>query len=139
MTNKLLIALIFILLPAGLLLNGCSKEDVQKDIILKAMTSGRWIVSTFTETGSDFSADFTPWEFQFFENETVQAINGTTTVTGSWTANVDARTISASFPLGDATVARLNDTWLIYNNTFTLVEANPLNTSRNAYLKLNKK
>jgi hypothetical protein len=33
----------------------------------------------------------------------------------------------------------LNDTWLIYNNTFTLVEANPLNTSRNAYLKLNKK
>jgi hypothetical protein len=139
MTNKLLIALIFILLPAGLLLNGCSKEDVQKDIILKAMTSGRWIVSTFTETGSDFSADFTPWEFQFFENETVQAINGTTTITGSWTANVDARTISASFPLGDATVARLNDTWLIYNNTFTLVEANPLNTSRNAYLKLNKK
>jgi hypothetical protein len=139
MTNKHLIALIFILLPAGLLLNGCSKEDVQKDIILKAMTSGRWIVSTFTETGSDFSADFTPWEFQFFENETVQAIKGTTTITGSWTANVDARTISANFPLGDATVARLNDTWLIYNNTFTLVEANPLNTSRNAYLKLNKK
>ncbi|MGB4772434.1 MAG: hypothetical protein WBP58_13285 [Chitinophagaceae bacterium] len=139
MTNKHLIALIFILLPAGLLLNGCSKEDVQKDIILKAMTSGRWIVSTFTETGSDFSADFTPWEFQFFENETVQAIKGTTTITGSWTANVDARTITASFPAGDATVTRLNDTWLIYNNTFTLVEANPLNTSRNAYLKLNKK
>ncbi|TAH02480.1 MAG: hypothetical protein EAZ17_03600 [Sphingobacteriales bacterium] len=139
MTNKHLIALIFIFLPAGLLLSGCSKEDVQKDIILKAMTSGRWIVSTFTETGSDFSADFTPWEFQFFENETVQAIKGTTTITGSWTANVDARTITASFPAGDATVARLNDTWLIYNNTFTLVEANPLNTSRNAYLKLNKK
>jgi hypothetical protein len=139
MTNKHLIALIFILLPAGLLLNGCSKEDVQKDIILKAMTSGRWIVSTFTETGSDFSSEFTPWEFQFFENETVQAINGGTTITGSWTANVDARTITATFPPGDATVARLNDTWLIYNNTFTLVEANPLNTARNAYLKLNKK
>lgn len=139
MTNKYLITLILILLPAGLLMSGCSKEDVQKDIILKAMTSGRWIVATFTETGSDFSADFTPWEFQFFENETVQAINGTTTISGSWTANVDARTITATFPPGDATVARLNDTWLIYNNTFTLVEANPLNTARNAYLKLNKK
>lgn len=139
MTNKHLIALIFILLPAALLVNGCSKEDVQKDIILKAMTSGRWIVSTFTETGSDFSAEFTPWEFQFFENETVQAIKGGTTITGSWTANADARTITATFPSGDATVARLNDTWLIYNNTFTLVEANPLNTARNAYLKLNKK
>ena len=139
MNNKHLIALIFILLPAALLVNGCSKEDVQKDIILKAMTNGRWIVSTFTETGSDFSTAFTPWEFQFSENETVQAINGTTTITGSWTANVDARTITAAFPPGDTTVARLNDTWLIYNNTFTLVEANPLNTARNAYLKLNKK
>lgn len=139
MTNRHLIALIFILLPTGFLLNGCSKEDVQKDIILKAMTSGRWVVSTFTETGSDFTAEFTPWEFQFFENETVQAINGGTTITGSWTANVDARTITATFPSGDATVTRLNDTWLIYNNTFTLVEANPLNTARNAYLKLNKK
>jgi hypothetical protein len=139
MTNKHLSALIIILLSAGLLLNGCSKEDVQKDIILKAMTSGRWIVSTFTETGSDFSSEFTAWEFQFFENETVQAINGGTTITGSWRANADARTITATFPSGDATVVRLNDTWLIYNNTFTLVEANPLNTARNAYLKLNKK
>jgi hypothetical protein len=106
MNNKHLIALIFILLPAALLVNGCSKEDVQKDIILKAMTSGRWIVSTFTETGSDFSAEFTPWEFQFFENETVQAIKGGTTITGSWTANADARTITATFPSGDATVAQ---------------------------------
>jgi hypothetical protein len=57
----------------------------------------------------------------------------------SWVELLIARTITATFPSGDATVARLNDTWLIYNNTFTLVEANPLNTARNAYLKLNKK
>jgi hypothetical protein len=33
----------------------------------------------------------------------------------------------------------LNDTWKVYNNTLTIVEANPTNTGRSAYLKLIKK
>ncbi len=139
MRRLYLITLIIILLPSGLLLQGCSKEDVQKNIILQAMTSGRWIVSVFTESGTDYSSDFTPWEFQFYENGKVEAIKGATLISGTWTANVDARTITSNFPPDDATVARLNDTWLIFNNSFTLVEANPQNTTRNAYLKLNKK
>lgn len=139
MTRKHLITLILIILPAAIWLAGCSKEDVQKNIIIQAMTSGRWVVTTFTESGSDYSGDFTPWEFQFYENGTVQGIKGSTTINGTWTANPDARTITSAFPAGDATLTRLNDTWLIFNNTFVLVEANPLNTARNAYLKLNKK
>jgi hypothetical protein len=87
----------------------------------------------------DVSPEFVPYLFQFYENGQVKAENGSTIVTGSWTADPSARTITSTFPTGNNTLQRLNDTWKIFNNTFTLVEANPTNTGRNAYLKLVKK
>lgn len=117
----------------------CSKEDVQQNLILQAMTNGKWQVQQFSENAVDVSTEFVPYLFQFYENGQVQAVNGTTTVTGTWTADPNARTITSSFPAGNTTLQRLNDTWKIFNNTFTLVEANPTNTARTAYLKLVKK
>jgi hypothetical protein len=46
--------------------------------------------------------------------------------------NAGARTISCCFPGANDTLLRLNDTWKIFNNTFTLVEANPTNTTKNS-------
>ena len=117
----------------------CSKKEAQKNIIIQAMTDGRWVVQQFTESTQDVSPEFTTYEFQFFDNGTVQGISGTNITTGTWTANPDARTITSVFPTGNDTLKRLNDTWKIFNNTFTLVEANPANTGRTAYLKLVKK
>lgn len=117
----------------------CSKEEIQKDLVVSAMTNGRWLVQQFTEAGTDVSSEFSPWEFQFLENGQVQAISGATVITGTWIADANARTISSTFPSGNATLLRLNDNWRIFNNTFTLVEANPVSGSRTAYLKLVKK
>ncbi len=117
----------------------CSKEEVQKDLIIQAMTNGKWQVQQFRENTLDVSPEFVPYLFQFYENGQVQAESGSTIVAGTWTADPNARTITSSFPTGNNTLQRLNDTWKIFNNTFTLVEANPTNTGRNAYLKLVKK
>lgn len=117
----------------------CSKKEVQKNIIIQAVTNGRWVVQQFTENTLDVSTEFKTYEFQFYENGTVQAINGSVITNGSWTANPDDRTISSVFPTGNDTLKRLNDTWRIFNNSFTLVEANPTNSARSAYLKLVKK
>lgn len=122
-----------------IILGGCSKESVQQNLLVDAVTNGRWIVVAFTEGSNDVSSEFSPYEFQFYQNNTVQAINGSTVITGSWVADINARTISASFPGSNTTLNRLNDNWKIFNNSFTLVEANPVNTARTAYLKLNKK
>jgi hypothetical protein len=117
----------------------CSKKEVQKNIIIQAVTNGRWVVQQFTENTLDVSSEFKTYEFQFYENGTVQGISGAVITNGSWTANPEDRTITSVFPTGNDTLKRLNDTWRIFNNSFTLVEANPTNVSRTAYLKLVKK
>lgn len=117
----------------------CSKEDIQKNLITKAMTDGQWVVQQFTENSQDLSSEFTPYSFQFFDNGKVNAINGTTVITGTWVGDTNARTITSTFPAVNNTLQRLNDTWQIFNNTLTMVEANPLSPSRNAYMKLVKK
>lgn len=117
----------------------CSKENVQKNILVDAITNGRWLVTEFTENTTNYTPDFAVYEFQFFENGTVQAIEGTTITNGTWVADINARTITASFTVANPTLGRLNDNWKIINSTLTLVEANPVNASRIAYLKLNKK
>ena len=117
----------------------CSKKEVQKNIIIQAVTNGRWMVQTFTENTLDVSSEFQTYEFQFYENGTVQGISGSVITNGTWTANPDERTITSVFPAGNDTLKRLNDTWRIFNNSFTLVEANPTNVGRTAYLKLIKK
>jgi hypothetical protein len=117
----------------------CSKKEVQKNIIIQAVTNGHWMVQQFTENTLDVSSEFQTYEFQFYENGTVQAISGSVITNGTWTANPDERTITSVFPTGNDTLKRLNDTWRIFNNSFTLVEANPTNVARTAYLKLIKK
>jgi hypothetical protein len=117
----------------------CSKENIQKNILVDAITNGRWLVTEFTENASDYTPNFNVFEFQFYENGTVQAIEGSNITNGTWVADINTRTITASFSGTNLTLGKLNDTWKIINSTLTLVEANPVNTSRNAYLKLNKK
>lgn len=130
---------VFLLMVIAISVAHCSKEETQKNVIIQAMTNGKWQVQKFTENTVDVSPEFGPYLFQFFENGKVQAESGTTIVTGTWTADPEARTISSSFPTGNNTLQRLNDTWKIFNNSFSLVEANPTNTGRTAYLKLVKK
>jgi hypothetical protein len=117
----------------------CSKEEIQQNLITKAMTDGQWVVQQFTENSQDLSSEFTPFLFQFYENGQVKAINGTTVITGTWVGDANARTITSTFPDINNTLQRLNDTWQIFNNTLSMVEANPTSSSRNAYLKLVKK
>ena len=85
-----------------LLFIGCSpekiKEEQQQNLVIQAMTNGQWKVSGFVKGGSDVTADFNPYKFQFKTNLTVDAINnGAVEKTGSWNADADAQTITSNF------------------------------------------
>ena len=56
--------------------SGCKKsiENAQQDLVIKAMTSGQWTVTSFTQNGSDITIDFTGYKFQYYSNKTVDAI-----------------------------------------------------------------
>ncbi|RYZ59159.1 MAG: hypothetical protein EOO14_08750 [Chitinophagaceae bacterium] len=133
---KLLVAFLGLVL-----LTGCKKlkENIQEDIVIKAMTDGQWRVSSFTKGSESKTADFSPYRFQFRSNKTVEAINnGTTEKTGSWEADPDSRTITSQFSDAATTVMLLNGTWKITRNSWDFVEATQTVNNEVRNLRLDK-
>jgi hypothetical protein len=134
----LMCSLLLTLLTGGI---ACKKvkEDLARRFIISAMTDGRWLVDKFTEDTEDITASFNGYEFQFEEDGKVYAILGASQEEGTWVGDVNALTIFSNFPGATAPLSGLNDTWKVTNNTTKLVEAEPVNSARKAYLKLVKK
>ena len=134
--KKLYIPLFFVLLL------GCTKkavEQAQTNIVIQAMTSGQWKVTSFTRAGTDVTASFSPYLFQFNTNLTVDAINGgTVEKTGSWNADATAQTISSNFTNASDPLDLLNGTWAITNNSWTWVQASQTVNGEYRTLRLDK-
>jgi hypothetical protein len=120
---------------------GCTPEKIQEkaeDLVIQAMTTGEWTVTNYTRGGTDVTADFSPYKFQFKNNNTVDAVNGgAVEQTGAWNADGTARTITSSFTSG-ATLMLLNGTWNITSTTWTSVNATQTVNGETRVLKLNK-
>src|SRR5215207_2539973 len=103
-------------------LASCKKttEKIGEDLVIKAMTDGQWKITKFTQNGTDITASFSGYKFQYYSNKTVDAIlNGTTERTGTWDGNASAMTTYASFPGAPNPVSLINGTWNITNNGWT--------------------
>jgi hypothetical protein len=122
--------------------SSCKKaiEQKQKDIIIEAMTTGRWFVEQYKDTTTDVTADFFGYEFQFYENGKVDGILNTTTISGTWSSDVSNYTITAAFPpAASDTLKRLNYTWKITDSYLDYVEAKTTTASGDNILHLRKK
>jgi len=122
-------------------LTGCKKfvEKQAENAIVKAMTDGQWIITSFTADSTDVTSDFTSYKFQYFDNYTVDAIkNGTVEQTGTWLGDVNAMNISANFPGASNPILLLNGTWHITDNSWTYVKATMTINSEVRTLRLDK-
>ena len=136
MRKFLLIAAIFAVAASF----SCKKAIQQKEenLIIQAVTSGRWYVQLYMDTTTDVTAEFSPYQFQFYQNNTVDAIIGSSTrSTGTWNGDINNYTITATFPAnaGD-TLLRLNHVWKITDSYTNYVEAQTANGSTNNILHL---
>jgi hypothetical protein len=120
----------------------CKKaiEQKQKDIIVQAMTTGHWYVEQYLDTTTDVTGDFFGYEFQFYENGTVDGIINTSTKKGTWSSDITKYTITAAFPpsAGD-TLKRLNYTWKITDSYLDYVKAKTTTVNGDNILHLRKK
>lgn len=117
---------ITLLLLAVISLTSCKKaiQQIQEDMILKAMTDGQWAITHFSLNGTNITADFSPYRFKYYSNKTVDAINnGTVEKTGTWDGNANNMTTSASFTNAIHPLVLINGSWKITNNSWTFVEA----------------
>lgn len=129
------LALFIIILP------GCKKaiEQIQEDLVLKAMTDGEWKITSFTLNGNTITADFASYKFKYFSNKTVNAINnGTVERTGNWDGNATAMTTWANFAGAPYPLSLINGTWHIDRNSWTFVEASQTNGTETKTMRLDK-
>jgi hypothetical protein len=143
--NKLLLrtALVVLTLLTGF---SCRKDPMQpfvptqEDIVVIAMTTGKWYVKSFTLNGTDITTDFAEYDFQYYANKTVDAIrNNTTRESGTWDGNSSTMTTSANFPSAVNPLARINGNWKIDRNGWSFVEATQTSGSDTKKMRLERR
>ncbi|MFN8290343.1 MAG: hypothetical protein U0U70_08805 [Chitinophagaceae bacterium] len=130
-----------ILLPALVVLSSCKKavQNIQEDLVIKAMTDGQWGVTSFTLNGNNITADFAPYKFKYYSNKTVDAINnGTVEKTGNWDGDASTMTTWANFNNPAYPLSLINGSWTITRNSWTYVEARQTSGSDTKTMRLDK-
>jgi hypothetical protein len=124
------------------MLSSCKKaiQQQQENIIIDAVTAGRWYVELYTQNTADITPDFLGYEFQFYKNGNVDGITGTATKTGTWSTDISNYTITAAFPTSaNDTLKLLNHTWKITDSYLNYVEAKTTTTNGDNILHLRQK
>ena len=124
-----------------ILFTGCKKkiEDIQQDLVVKAMTDGQWVITKFTQNSNDITTTFASYKFKYYSNKTVDAIkNGILEKTGNWDGNATNLTTWADFPNATSPLSLINGTWHIDNNSWTFVIASQISGSESKTMRLDK-
>ena len=132
---------ILIIISVFFMLTGCKKlvEEIQQDLVIKAMTDGQWKITSFTQNGNNITSNFSSYKFQYYSNKTVDAINnGSVEKTGTWDGNASTMTTSANFTGAIAPLSLINGSWQILNNGWTFVEANQIVGAETKTMRLEK-
>ncbi|HEY6503988.1 MAG TPA: hypothetical protein VIZ28_08450 [Chitinophagaceae bacterium] len=132
------------LLPALCLIvlfSGCKKaiEKKQEDALIKVMTDGQWVITSFVQNGTNITTNFSTYKFQYYSNKTVDAINsGTVEKTGTWDGDAATMTTWASFTGVTAPLSLINGSWHIDDSAWTWVIATQTSGGETKVMRLDK-
>ena len=122
-------------------LSSCKKQvqQIQEDLVIMAMTSGQWKMTSFFNNGTDLTTDFSTYRFKYNSNYTVDAIrSGVLEQSGTWNGSGSTMTISANFPSASNPIVRINGNWNITRNGWNYVEASQSLNGDQKTLRLDK-
>jgi len=119
----------------------CKKfiQQQEEKAIMSIITNGFWRVDQYIQNDSDITASFSGYLFKFDANGIVTGTKDGVSDKGLWVPDVNARTITSSFPAAVPPVSLLNGVWKIRDsgNDFVLAGYTDtvLNTSNTLRLK----
>jgi hypothetical protein len=116
-----------------------AEQFLQKAVIKQIITNDRWIVETFTVSGTDVTSEYAPYEFEFNTNGTVTALKATESTVGDWKEDINTMSIETHFNGAVEPLQRFNTTWFIGKTAPTFVEARAITATAVYTLKLVKK
>jgi hypothetical protein len=119
----------------------CKKliEKKKEDVVIDAITNGRWFVKEYRAASLYVTAEFNGYEFQFYTDGRVDGFLNTTVTNGTWTGDVNQMTITSNFGSAGQPLSRLNGLWKITDNSYTNVSAYNVNGVDTNFLELQKK
>lgn len=133
--------LLYIAILALPLLVSCKKAVDKKkaDLVIVAMTTGRWYVEEYVSGTTNVTSEFDGYEFQFYSDGKVDGIKTAGSTSGTWVGDANNMTITSQFPGASLPLNRLNALWKITDNDWVYVHANFTQGGVTNYLKLHKK
>lgn len=99
--------------------NNPSIDDVNNNVV-----SGAWNVTLFSESGSTQTSNFSGYNFNFATNGTLTAVNGNTTMTGTWSTGTDDSTpkMYINFNVSNGSFEEISEDWRILSNSSSKIE-----------------
>ena len=130
--NKKMILGVFAL-SAAAAFSACKKtaSDVTPGDTFNTVKSGNWKVTYFFDSG-DETYKFSGYSFNFSDNGTVTATNGSSTVNGTWNTGTDdsATKLDLEFT-GSGTFEELNDDWRVTELSATKIVTDDVSGGNN--------
>ena len=125
----------------SIIFSSCEKAEqfLQKAVLTQIITSDRWVVETFAVSGTDVTAEYAPYEFEFNKNGSVTAFKSTEAILGDWKEDLNAMSIETHFSNPTETLQRFNHVWYVGKSAPTYVEARAVTANGILNLKLVKK
>jgi hypothetical protein len=113
----------------------CKKfiQQQEKNALVDLVTNGTWRVTGYTDYQAvNLTDSFSGYSFQFYENGTVLSMKSNVQTNGTWTADVDKRSITSNFPSASFPINLLNFTWTVTDSYSDSVAARtPVENSYN--------
>jgi hypothetical protein len=131
----------YILLLISLLSFFSCKKFVQQqeeNAAIDIITNGVWYVQKYLNDSVDISASFSGYVFQFKQDGTVVGTKDSVSISGTWSANINDRTITSNFPSAGAPLNKLNGVWKITDSSVDYVVANATISDSTENLRLQK-
>ncbi|SEP82708.1 hypothetical protein [Flavobacterium urocaniciphilum] len=134
--NKLKLISAFIAIFMLFIPTACSDDDdtqstsVDPTPVINTINNGTWRITLYNDSGTVETTNFTGYNFTFGPSSVLTAINGSTTVTGTWSVTSDnsgddSPSNDLDFNIAFATpanFAELTDDWNIISYTSTKIE-----------------
>ena len=135
--------LVALLLSAAILvLNGCSKKDINaitentlEDYFENSILNRDFVVELATDTGRDITAQYSGYTFRLFKNTLhdgpMTGSRGGTTLTGTWSSNSDYSklTININQAPVPAEFIFLNRSWRFISKELPVMKLSPWGSS----------
>ncbi|HTQ66936.1 MAG TPA: hypothetical protein VMI12_19220 [Puia sp.] len=136
MKKKVIISLLIF----SVLSDSCKKyvQQQEQNALVSLITNGSWVITRYLENGTDITASFSGYSFQFRTNGTVSGTNGGTIINGTWSGDINTKTITSDFPTAGNPLDKLNAVWKITDSYTDSVAANTIIDSGTNILNMHK-